>query len=115
VMYCDSDFYCTIQGLDKCAFRPPLSFNINQVEVVPASPFPTCQLVWDITPINNSADVGFGFKLKFQEDVVGSGGSGINPKRITATLTIKPSTYVDGSDLDVMDTLVEQADTDPYS
>jgi hypothetical protein len=81
-MLCPYDFYCTTQGLDKCAFRPPLSFNISEVEVVE----PTCQMVWDIIPINSSAVVGFGFKLKYQEDVVGSGGSGINPKRKTATL-----------------------------
>ena len=112
-MLCDSDFYCTTQGIDKCAFRPPLSFNISAIEVVSGtSPFPTCQLVWDITPINRLADVGFGFKIKYQEDVVGSGGSGINPKRKSATLTVHPppANYVYGTEFDVLDTLVEQAD-----
>ncbi len=109
-MLCDYDFYCTTQGLDKCAFRPPLSFNINEVEAVSAFPFPTCQMVWDVTPINGSAVVGFGLKLKYQEDVVGGGGSGINPMRKTATLTIDPNNYVSGTDLDVMETLVEAAD-----
>lgn len=110
-MLCDTDFYCP-NNIDKCAFRPPLSFNINSVEVVSGTPpFPNCHLVRDITPINSFADVGFGFKIKYQEDVVGSGGSGINPMRKSATLTIRfAANYVDGTELDLMDTLVEQAD-----
>lgn len=111
IMLCDFAFYCTTQGIDKCAFRPPLSANISSIEAVSGvQPFPSCQLVWDITPSNNSADIGFGFKLKYQEDVVGSGGSGINPRRKTATLTIHQANYVDSTDLDVLDTLVEAAD-----
>jgi len=85
-----------------------LSFNISSVEVVSGTG--DCQLVWDITPSNNSADLDFGFKIKYQEDVVGSGGSGINPMRKTGKLTIHPSSFVEGTDMDLMDTLVEQAD-----
>ena len=108
IMLCDYDFYCTTQGIDKCAFRPPLSTNISSVEVVSGTG--SCQMVWDITPSNNSSDIGFGLKLKYQEDVVGSGGSGINPKRKTATLTIHQANYVDSTDLDVLDTMVEAQD-----
>jgi hypothetical protein len=109
-MLCDTDFYCP-GNIDKIAFRPPLSSNIASASVVTGSqPFPNCQLIWDLMPSSNSADIGFGIKAKYQEDVVGHGGSGINPKRLTATLTIHQASYVDGTDLDVTDSLVNAAD-----
>jgi len=107
IMQCDFDFYCP-GNPDKCALRADLSSNLGTVAPRPGNG--PCNMVWDMTAVNDSVDLVFGFKVKYEEDYITSGGV-FKPRKKNAKLTLHfDANYVEGTDIDVFGTMVQVED-----